>query len=395
MTAGRQWLLILLLLPPLSLFGQKKTKAQLQKEKQENLAKIKEVEKILGETANKKENSLGELAALSQRIIEQEKLINSIKEEIAFLNSEIAENNDIILALEEDLAKLKKEYAAMLFAAQKANNSTTRLTFLFSARSFDQLVMRLRYMEQYSDVRKLQVDQIGKVQDELSGQVTRIENQRAEKNQLLTDQVSESDNLADLKKKEQTLVRTLEKQEKKLKKDLEQTKKTLAVLDKKIDEIIKEEMAREAALAAASSKKNVEVSSSFEDNKKKLPWPVSGFISQKFGTQRHPILKNVEINNEGVNIQTAQGEKVKAIFSGEVRAVAFTPGVGTTVLIKHGEYFTVYSGLKDVYVKIGQAVTFNQELGSMSSNLDGVAELKFRVYKNKTPLNPELWLRTM
>lgn len=395
MIAGKKFLFAILLLLPLALVAQKKTKSQLQREKQESLEKIKEVERILSETADKKQNSLGELSALTQRIVEQEKLINSIKEEINYLNGEIAENNDIITALEDDLAKLKKEYAAMLFAAQKANNRATRLTFLFSARSFEQLVMRLRYMEQYSQVRKLQVDQIGKVQDELSGQVVRIENQRSEKNQLLTEQISESNNLAELKKKENALVKRLEKEEKKLRKDFDETKKLIATLDKKINEIIKEEMEREAALAASAGKKNTELSSSFENNKNKFPWPVSGFISQKFGTQPHPILKNVEINNEGVNIQTILGEKVKAIFSGEVRRVVFIPGLGTTVLIKHGEYYTVYSGMKEVFVKVGQTVSVSQEIGTMSSNLEGVAELKFQLYKDKTPLNPEHWLKAM
>src|SRR5687767_3418391 len=133
-----------------------KTKAQLQKEKQQNLQKIKEVEKILSETTTKKKNSLGELTALKQRIHQQERLIGSITDEINFLDQEINENNAFIDALEVDLKKLKSEYSAMLFAAQKANNSATRLTFLFSAQSFEQLIMRMRYMEQYAEKRKLQ-----------------------------------------------------------------------------------------------------------------------------------------------------------------------------------------------------------------------------------------------
>jgi murein hydrolase activator len=397
MSAGRGILFVILFILPLSLaFGQKKSKAQLQKEKQQNLEKIKEVEKILTETAAKKSNSLGELSALSQRIIEQQKLIASIKSEISLLNTEIYENNDIIEALQDDLTKLKKEYAAMLFAAQKANNSTTRLTFLFSAKSFDQLVMRLRYMEQYGETRKLQADQIMKVQDELSGQVKRIESQREEKNRLLTDQVDENNSLARLKQKEHSLVKSLEKQEKKLKRDLEETKKSLAVLDKKINEIIREEMEREAALAAASGSNNVRLSSSFEENKNKLPWPVaSGFISQKFGRQNHPVLKGIVVQNDGVNFQTRENEKVKCVFEGEVRKVAFIPSFGSTVIIKHGEYFSVYTGLKDVFVKSGQKVTTNQEIGTVISNNEGISELRFRIHKNTTALDPQAWLRNM
>jgi septal ring factor EnvC (AmiA/AmiB activator) len=398
MNAGRSFCLLLFLLVSTVSFAQKKSKAQLQKEKQQNIEKIKEVEKILGETANQKKNTLGALSALNQRIIEQENLIASIKKEINFLNTEIDQNNDIIGALESDLEKFKKEYASMLYAAQKANNSTTRLTFLFSARSFDQLVMRMRYMEQYGETRKLQANLILQVQEELSGQVQAITSQREEKSKLLQEGVTENQNLANLKRKQGTLVRSLEKEEKKLKKDLNETKEAIAKLDKMIETIIREEIEREAreALAAAGANKSVALSSSFEENKNKLPWPVAtGFISQKFGLQNHPILKGIVQQNDGVNIQTRENEKVKCVFEGEVRKVAFVPSIGTTVLIKHGEYYTVYAGLKEVYVKEGQKVIVDQEIGRVISNHEGISELRFQIRKNTLALDPQNWLRTM
>jgi septal ring factor EnvC (AmiA/AmiB activator) len=398
MNAGRSFCLLLFLIFSTVSFAQKKSKAQLQKEKQQNIEKIKEVEKILGETANQKKNTLGALSALNQRIIEQENLIASIKKEINFLNTEIDQNNDIIGALESDLEKFKKEYASMLYAAQKANNSTTRLTFLFSARSFDQLVMRMRYMEQYGETRKLQANLILQVQEELSGQVQSITSQREEKSKLLQEGVTENQNLANLKRKQGTLVKSLEKEEKKLKKDLNETKEAIAKLDKMIETIIREEIEREAreALAAAGANKSVALSSSFEENKNKLPWPVAtGFISQKFGLQNHPILKGIVQQNDGVNIQTRENEKVKCVFEGEVRKVAFVPSIGTTVLIKHGEYYTVYAGLKEVYVKEGQKVIVDQEIGRVISNHEGISELRFQIRKNTLALDPQNWLRTM
>jgi septal ring factor EnvC (AmiA/AmiB activator) len=394
MTAARiiGWTLGILLLVCSPEILAQKTKAQLQKEKKESLNKIKEVEKILGETTAKKKNTLGELTALNQRIREQENLINSIKAEIAFLDEEIQENNEFIQALEDDLKKLKTEYATMLFVAQKANNSATRLTFLFSADSFEQLMMRLRYMRQYSDRRKLQVEVITQVQEELSGQIKLIEARKVEKNSLLNDQISENNNLADLKKKQNDVFRSLSREEKTLKKDLEETRKALAVLDKKINEIIREEMAR-AEREARGGSASVVLSSSFEQNKSKFGWPVSGFISQRFGRQKHPVLPNVTIQNEGVNIQTKQNEKVKSIFEGEVRAVAFIPPLGSSVIISHGDYFTVYAGLREVYVKRGQKVTTNQEIGQVLSNADGISELRFQVRKNTMALDPQQWLK--
>ncbi|MGC1244029.1 MAG: peptidoglycan DD-metalloendopeptidase family protein [Chryseosolibacter sp.] len=396
MHAGK-WLLLLTLILAcgFSVTAQKKTKSQLQKEKQDNVARIKEVEKILNETTAKKKNTLGELTALNQRIVEQQNLVDAIRKEITLLNSEIRENNDIIGVLDDDLDKMKKEYAAMLFAAQKASNSTTRLTFLFSSESFDQLVMRMRYMEQYSETRKLQAELIAQVQAELGQQVKQIESKREEKNLLLREGENENDNLASLKKKQFSLVKTLEKEEKQLKRDLEGTRKALAVLDRKINDIIKEEMEREALALRSSKSVNIALSSSFEENKNKLPWPVStGFISQKFGRQNHPVLKGIVTQNDGVNIQTKENEKVKSVFDGEVRRVAFIPTLGSSVIINHGEYYSVYTGLKEVYVKTGQKVSTNQEIGQIISK-NGISELNFQIRKQFTALDPAVWLTNM
>jgi murein hydrolase activator len=394
MTAGnRIHLVTILLLLTFSAVAQQKSKAQLQKEKQQNLQRIKEVEKILSETSVKKKNSVGELNAVNQRISVQENLIQSIKSEISLLDKEINANNDLIGALEDDLKKLKEEYAAMLYAAQKANNSATRLTFLFSATSFDQLMMRLRYMRQYSEMRMLQVEAITSVQEALSEQIKLIESKRTEKNDLLTQQLAENTNLINLKKKQNDIVKALEKQEKSLRKDLDDTKKALAVLDKKINEIIREEMARASSESADKTSVNVALSNSFAENKTKFPWPVSGFISQRFGKQNHPVLKGIVVQNDGVNIQTKENEKVKSIFEGEVRFIAVIPNIGNSVIISHGEYFTVYAGLKEVYVKKGQRVTTNQEIGRVLTNTDGISELRFQVRKNTTALDPQTWLR--
>lgn len=401
MTAGRYFYLSFIFsLLCVAAHGQK-SKTQLQREKQQNLERIKETEKILAETGAEKKNTLGELVALNQRITQQESLIKSIKNEISFLDYDISENNQIIQALERDVAKLKEEYAAMIFSAQKASGKIDKLTFVFSAKSFDQLLMRLKYMEQYGKARQNQAEAIGKVQQILREQVHITELKRGEKNNLLSDEVKENNALTKLKEKQRSVVKSLEKQEKQLRKDLEATKKAVAELDNLIAKIIKEELERAAREARErDGKKNKEVSdaaialsNSFEDNKNKFPWPVTGFVSQKFGRQQHPVLKGIEIQNEGVNIQTKQGEEVRSIFNGEVSRVAFTPGMGNTIIIKHGDFFTVYTGVKDITVKQGQKVTTNQELGKVLSNGEGISELRFQIRKNFDALNPQDWLR--
>ncbi len=325
-----------------------KSKSQLQKEKQQNLEKIRETEKILSETGQQKKNSLGELSALNQRIGQQESLIGSIKSEINFLDADILENNQIIQALEEDLGNLKEEYASMLFSAQKASGKSNKLTFLFSARSFDQLLMRLKYMEQYGKSRQEQVEAINRTEKILKEQVRQTEIIKSQKNDLLREEVNESTHLTTLKQKQRSMVRSLEKEEKRLKKDLEETKNSVALLDNLINDIVKEEMERAARVAAAAKAANsvavveplTALSSSFEENRTKFPWPATGFISQKFGRQNHPVLRGIVLQNDGINIQTQHGEKVKCIFEGEVRAVAIFPAIGSSVIISHGEYFS-------------------------------------------------------
>ncbi len=401
MTAGKLLAFVIFFVLSFSVHAQK-SKTQLQREKQRNLEKIKETERILDETGEQKKNSLGELNALNQRILQQESLIKSIQGEVSLLDYDISENNQIIDALERDLKKLKEEYAAMLFAAQKASGKVDKLTFLFSAQSFDQMMMRLKYMEQYGKARQDQAVAIEKVQGILKEQVRVTQVKRSEKNALLNEELKENQQLTNLKQKQRTLVRNLEKQEKQLRKDLETTRKAVAELEDLIAKIIKEEMEK-AAREARERERNksgrevseaaIALSASFADNKNKFPWPVSGFVSQGFGRQAHPVLKGIIIQNDGVNIQTRNNEEVHVLFNGQVSAVSPTPGLGMTIIVKHGDFFTVYTGVKDIAVKQGQTVSTNQVLGKVQSNADGISELRFQIRKNFDALNPQEWLR--
>lgn len=407
MSAGKflliSFLLLLWAFPSAAQKG--KSKSQLQKEKQQNLEKIKETERILNETSQQKKNSLGELSALNQRITQQEQLITSIKGEISLLDRDINEDNDMIDALGDDVKNLKKEYGAMVRSAQKANNKIDQLTFIFSSSSFDQLVMRLKYMQQYGKTRQAQAEAIERTQRILEDQIRRTETVKKAKNTLLGDQVKENQNLSTLKTKQKDVVKSLQKEERRLRGDLEDTKKAVAELDRLIDDIIREEIARaerEEREAKARSAKavvnesNVALSASFEDNKHKFAWPASGFVSQKFGKQNHAALKGIVVNNNGINIQTQQDEKVKCIFKGEVKVIASIGVLGNSVIINHGDYYSVYAGLKQVFVKRGEKVSANQEIGQLMVNGEGVSELRFMIYKNSNPptaLDPQQWLR--
>ena len=388
-------LFILLCLACFQLYGQK-SKSQLEREKKQNQQKIEEAQKILKETEASKKNSIGQLNALNREIEARKSLINSINDEIKYLNDEIVELNIIIDAMENDLNNLKAEYAAMIYSASKSSSGIDRLTFLFSSRTFNQLLMRLEYLEQYANARKTQVEQIMLVRDELSKQRGYIENKKGEQRSLLNENLEENQRLVSLKNKQSKLLVALGKKEKELKKSMEERKIANERLDKLIADLIEKEI-KAKATASAGFKMTPEaklLSASFSENRRKLFWPVEkGFISQKYGVQPHPSLKGISINNPGVDIQTSRGESVRAVFDGKVSAVASIKGMpGVVVIIQHGEYRTVYANLKNATVKSGDAVKAKDPIGTVYTDKDGLSEVQFQVWKGSERMNPQSWL---
>ena len=378
-------------------FGQQKTKAQLQQERADNLKKIQEASETLDKTSTKKKASVGQLNALKYQIAVRMKVINSIQDEVNLLNTEIADNLDLIASLEEDIAELKQEYVAMVYSAYKARNGQDKLTFLFSAKSFNQLLRRMEYMEQYSIVRKKQVKQIMAVQETLLGENVAVEISKKEKAALLKEKQLENTTLVGLRKSQQSVLANLQKEEKQLKKELAERRESLKALDKLISDLIKrevEEAAKAAALATNSAA--AALSEDFSKNKLKLPWPTNGFISQKFGRTRDPVLKMVERNSPGIEIQTSPSSEATSVFKGKVTAVALIQGFNKAVIIKHGDYYTVYAKLSEVYVKKGDDVNIGDKVGKIFTGNDGIAELHFELWESKengtSKLNPESWL---
>lgn len=370
-----------------------KTKNQLEQEKKENLRKIAEAERILNETADEKKVTLGQLRALNQQINARETLIRSIGSEIRILDNEITDLSIVVSSLQEDLKFLKEEYAAQIYSSYKANRGNNRLMFLFSARSFNQLLQRLKYLEQYTNARRLQAEQIEVVAKELNDQRSKVEAKRAEQQRLLNQQVRESRKLARSKKKQSELVAQLTKKEKQLRKEVENRKAANARLNTLIAKIIEDEARKTSTASTAEAASAAELTRLFESKKNNLSWPVgSGFISAKFGKQPHPVLKRITVVNDGVGIQTEKDSQVKAVFDGEVTLIGTIPGKNNVVVIRHGSYLTVYAQLKNINVKKGQKVRANDIIGEVYTDRDGISELEFQVYKGTTKLNPENWL---
>lgn len=362
---------------------------RLEKQKQDIQNRILETQKILSQTADKKSNTLGRLKALNNQISSRRSLVNAIQGEVGLLKMEIAEDQSIINAMENDLNALKAEYSQMIYATQKTSSGYNQLTFVFASGTFNQLFMRLKYIQQYGEARKKQGEQIKNVQSSLNQQILEIEKQRKSQELLLTEELTESKKLSTLQNEQKSLVSKLEQQENKIRQDLSKQRASESELNSRIDAIIEAE--RLAALA--SSVDMTDINTAFKGEKGRLPWPVDqGFVSSKYGKHRHPTIKSVMQTNRGIDIQTTKDAPVKSVFPGKVSAIMSIPGQGNTVLIQHGEYFTAYSKLKAVVVKKGQQVRASQVLGQVLTDNNEVSEVKFKVFDKKTTVNPETWL---
>ncbi len=389
MSGSRITVLLVLLILVFDVSKAQTERQRLEKEKQEIQDRILETQKILSQTSSEKNNSLGRLRALNNQIKSRVSLVNAIKGEVTLLDEEIAEDQSIIDAMENDLNALVDEYGQMIYATQKTSSGFNQLTFLFASGTFNQLFMRMKYIKQYGEARKKQVEQIQIVQQSLNEQIIEVETQKSSKQRLLNEELSENRKLSNLQSEQRSLVTKLEQQENNIRQDLARQRASEQELSDRINAIIEAE--RLAALASAVDMSDI--NAAFEGEKGRLPWPVDqGFVSSKYGKHRHPTLRTVMLTNKGIDIQTTKNASVKSVFPGKVSAIMSIPGQGNTVLIQHGEYFTAYSKLKAVVVKKGEQVQAQQILGQVLTDNNDVSEVKFKVFDQKTTVNPETWL---
>lgn len=374
-----------------------KNKVQLEKEKYSIQKQIEETQLILAQTSNKKKASIGQLNAIKKQIEGHTKLAKTYSYEVKLLNSQIEEDMIVVNALQQDLDNLKKEYASMVYSMYKSSNGFSRLSFIFASSNITQFYMRFKYLEQYTLARKTQVQLISDIKSEIEDEKYTLEIARNEKKVLLKEQLKEKEKLNKLKSEQDKVFAKLRNEETKLTKSLSKRKDEVNTLERLISKLLKEEITSTASSTEKIAELKVDlknITSSFEKSKTNLAWPVSsGFISEKFGTHPHPILKRIKMPNDGVNIQTKQNEQVKAVFNGVVKKIAIVPGAFKYVVImQHGSYFTVYAKLKKVNVKMGQQIARNDVIGEVNTDVDGTSEVQFQVWKNTQKLDPELWL---
>ncbi len=381
--------------------GQEK-KSKLQEDKKKIEEEIDYTNKLLNETKKSKNTSLNQLVILNKKIKKREDLISNITQEVNLLETKIEINNKKVKQLTKELKTLKDEYAKMIYFAFKNRNMYDRLMFIFASKDFNQAYKRLKYFQQYSAYRKIQAKLIEKTQKDLNTKAAELDNQRNEKIDLLKTKERELGKLQQEKKEKNEAIANLNKREKNLLATLREKEREAKHLQKAIEEIIAEEMHAAAKRAKAEAKTpdatmstiELALSKNFSTNRGKLPWPSEkGIISSTFGEHQHPVLKKVLTKNNGINILTVKGGTARSVFDGTVVSVRSISNTNKAVFIKHGEYFTVYSNLIDVFVKRGDQVRTRQNIGLIYTNPeDGKTELHFEMWKGKTLLNPSFWI---
>ena len=379
-----------------SLFAQ--SRKELQKRKMELLEEIELSNSVLDQTLNAKNVSVHQLKALKQKIAIRSQLIRTIQKEVGYIKEEIELSTRQQELLENDLDSLKSTYAVLLEQAYKSSRHFNRLLFLFSSNDFQQAYKRLFYIRQISKYRMHQAAEIEEKSLDLEKSIVVLKNQKAIKQNLISDKRLENQLLNQEQAEESASLATLAEKAKDLKKDLKVKRSKRKKIQKEIERIIAEELRKVnnsgSNKAFASTPEAIALSKSFTSNKGKLPWPVAkGLVISKFGKQKHPVLSGVLIENNGIEIATESHSTCRAVFNGKVSSILSMPNGIKVVMVRHGEYISVYSNLSEVYVEKGEELSTKSPIGIvLTSQQDGSTVVDFQLWKASTKLNPQKWL---
>jgi len=395
-----------------SVFSQ--TKDELKKQKSNIEKEISYTTNLLNKTKANKSKSLSYLRVLDKQISNKESLLRTLNIEISLLDKQIRktdlsiiETQQSILDEQQELVLLKSEYATMIYACFKEKGNRNDLIFIVSAEDFNQAYKRIVYLKQYASFRKHQVDKITESQknlaikeDALIKKNKQLVLESASKKNLIGAKKQELNSISDTKLEKQELVNNLSKSEKVFKKQLKDKQKRAKALDDEIRKIITDEIrkAREEAekrnKGFALTPEAMALSSEFNNNKGKLPWPLEkGVIIQGYGKQKHSVLAGIETFNNGIDIVTDENMNIRAVFDGTVSRIFFIKGEGKAILLNHGEYFSVYSGLKEVSVKVGDKMLAKEKIGIVfTQEIEDKTELHFEIWKGYDKQDPSKWL---
>lgn len=407
------------LLIPLLAFSQ--SKKELEAKRKKLIRDIEVTGKLLKKTTKTKESTYDRYVALQSQIERRARLIETIEQQISNAEQGIERNSTVIASLTGDIKKMQDEYGRTIRSAFRRKTLSNPLLYILSAESLNQAFRRWLFLRKYDKFRRKQADAIAFTRDMLAKKVSALEETRREKENLLISLRSQKTLLTTEMANKNDLLKTLSQDESRLKSDLQRKQSAHEALNRAIEKVIQEEVRKQVEEArrtrpAAPAKPNTStagtnnatqqqasapeivednLSMSFRQKRGQLPWPVEdGFVSKSFGRQKHPTLKNIEITNNGIDIRTEESADVRSIFDGKVAGVQFIPGHDYTVIIQHGNYYTVYSNLGETNIAKGDQVRARQFIGRVSNNaITGSSELHFELWNQKERMNPALWIR--
>ena len=395
----------------------KQKKEQLQQQMKKLQAEIKMIEAAIKNNSAKKEKSMGEILSLQAKIKSREGLIGNINNQIGDLDATIDKTAEEISTKAVEVNKMKTDYANMLRKSYQNLTLQNQTVFLLSANSFYDGVRRYNYLLKIAEYRKGQAMAIQKAIGELQVKKEDLQENKHEKENLLVKQTAQKEELETEKKEKDAAVAVLLEKEKKLRKAQQEKNKAAVQLNNRIQAIIEDEIRQARKKAEEQAKRNPgttkdvsikkgtnetmpltpaeqALSNEFSNNQGKLPWPVlRGHIVSQFGKHEHPLLKNVMVENNGVDIKTETGADARAVFGGSVVSIFFLPTTQNCVIVKHGEFFTVYSNIETVTVKTGQTLTTKQSLGKLHTDkTEDLTKVHLEIWKGKDKMDPQLWL---
>ena len=396
----------------------KQKKEQLQKQMQKLQDEIKMIEGVIKNIDTKKEKNMGEILSLQAKIRSREKLIKNISNQVNDLDETITQTEGDIEGKQAQVEKMKADYASMLRKTYQNVSLQNQAAFILSSSSFYDALVRYNYLLKVAQYRREQALAIQKAIGELQEKKDDLQQSKDQKMNLLKQQTAQKGNLEKEKKEKDDAVAALQEKEKKLRASAAEKNRAAQQLNHKIQSIIEEEIKLAKKKAEEQAKKNNKsnttqvsvskktnetmpltpaeqaLSNDFNSNKGKLPWPVErGHIVGQFGKHPHAVLKGVMVENNGVDIKTVSGADARAVFGGTVVSVFFLPTTQNCVIVKHGEYFTVYSNIETVAVKTNQIIGVKQSLVTLHTDKnEEVTKVHLEIWKGKDKMDPELWL---
>ena len=401
MVKNNKILLSLLFFFLISVSGRSQSSVQSLEKKIQSIQKdIKLAEKLLKETSKDKETTINQVTLLQAQINQRESLIKTYQNQVNAINKDIQNNKKEISALEAELALYRKEYSNLLVISYRNKGKANNLLFIFSSEDFNQAMRRMRYIQELNGLVKEKIEEIDSTQIKINIQLEKNERNKKEIEKILSEEKKEKATLLKERDNLNKDIASLKKKESQIQKDIKKKENETKELKKQIEKIIAEEIRKAKEREEASKKNNVKsvdynLSSNFAQNKGKLPYPVEqGIITGKYGLSQHPTQKKVTVNNNGIDISTIKGAKARSVFDGEICFIT-SQGGNNVILIRHGLYFTLYSNLEKVFVKVGDKVSTGQEIGRIHTNVsDGKTILHFEIWQeNKTTVNPALWIK--